>query len=61
MEEKIFYAKSQLPNGLQPSVKYHVQAVAKLAEKYGSEIGLGRELPYGRMRQFRCYSYRSEK
>jgi CRISPR-associated endonuclease/helicase Cas3 len=35
---QIYYAKTKLPNGLQPTVKEHLEAVSTLAEKYGAEF-----------------------
>lgn len=40
LKEKIYYAKSKLANGKQPTVKQHLSAVAELAGKYGAEIGM---------------------
>ncbi len=40
---KIYYAKSKLPNGSQPTVKEHLSAVAKLAKQYGEVFGRGEE------------------
>lgn len=38
-----YYAKSKLPDGTQPTVKEHLEAVAKLARQYGSVFGRGDE------------------
>ncbi len=40
---KKYYAKSKLPDGTQPTVKEHLEAVAKLAKQFGSVFGRGDE------------------
>lgn len=40
---KKYYAKSKLSNGIQPTVKEHLGAVAKLAKQYGEAFGRGEE------------------
>ena len=39
----IYYAKSKLANGKQPTVAEHIQAVAGKAEEYASVFGCGNE------------------
>lgn len=38
-ELKEYYAKSRLKDGKQPTVKYHLSEVSRLAKKYGKETG----------------------
>ena len=41
--EKIYYAKSVLPNGKHPTVKEHLSEVSNLAEVFGKEIDAAQE------------------
>lgn len=38
-----YYAKSKLPDGSWPTVREHLDAVAKLAKQYGEVFGRGEE------------------
>lgn len=54
----IFYAKSELPDGHQPTVKEHTESVSKLAEEYGREIGCEKEARLaGKLHDFGKYGY----
>ena len=39
-DDMIYYAKSPNPQGYQQTVKEHLQAVAELAQKFGTPMGL---------------------
>jgi len=54
---KIFYAKSKLPNGRQPTVKEHTDLVAYYAAQYGRSIGMEGEAEIaGQFHDFGKYS-----
>lgn len=40
---KIYFAKSKLPNGKQPTVKEHTDLVADYAERFGEPLGIATE------------------
>lgn len=56
---RIYYAKSKLPNGMQPTVGEHLRAVAALAKLYGGAFGQDKEAELcGILHDFGKYSER---
>lgn len=54
---KIYYAKSKLPNGRQPTVKEHLDLVAHYAAQYGRPLGMEGEAEIaGQFHDFGKYS-----
>ena len=55
--QRVFYAKSRMSNGHQPTVKEHLERVSELASVYGNEIGCEKEARLaGKLHDFGKYS-----
>jgi CRISPR-associated helicase Cas3/CRISPR-associated endonuclease Cas3-HD len=58
----IYYAKSQLPNGKQPTNREHLERVSKLAGQFGAELGCQQEAELaGKLHDFGKYGERFQK